>query len=390
MKLISYSAALLALSSTLSAGAASMVTGSQFAVSESGAATLTIPIQVPRGIGGMEPQLSLDYSSSAGNGLLGIGWTLTGPSAITRCPKNITADGVRGAVTFKTGDRFCLDGQRLEITNLSNTDAVYGTANSVYSTEKDSFSRITAIGQYGGQPNVPSSFKVETKSGLILEFGISANSQVLTTNIPSGLTAATINRWMLQRISDRHGSFVEFFYCGGEVSADGATCNATEGTAGWTGSKVLHYVRYTNRAGAVNGEFAVVLGYEARPDRNKRFYLGSIAQQTQRISRIETYRDFAGPALAQRGKLVKGYDVTYEPLVDSAGKSIRATNTSRVQQIQERDASGNRLPPIQLTMAPDAVFGQAVAQTAAAPSGTPRPPESCGGIIATRMRIQCP
>ena len=42
-------------------------TGHQFAVTEGGAATVSIPIQVPRGIGGLEPQLSLNYSSSAGN-----------------------------------------------------------------------------------------------------------------------------------------------------------------------------------------------------------------------------------------------------------------------------------------------------------------------------------
>jgi len=51
-------------------------TANSFAVTESGAATLSIPIQVPRGIGGMEPQLALNYSSQAGNGLLGLGWNL--------------------------------------------------------------------------------------------------------------------------------------------------------------------------------------------------------------------------------------------------------------------------------------------------------------------------
>ena len=56
----------------------------QFDVSPLGAATYTVPIQVPPGIAGIEPKLSMSYSSRAGNGLLGVGWTLDGLPAITR------------------------------------------------------------------------------------------------------------------------------------------------------------------------------------------------------------------------------------------------------------------------------------------------------------------
>lgn len=96
-----------------SASANGIYTAHHFAVANSGVATITVPIQVPRGIGGMEPQLALNYASDAGNGLLGQGWNLSGTSAITRCPRTELHDGVRGAVTFGANDRFCLDGQRL-------------------------------------------------------------------------------------------------------------------------------------------------------------------------------------------------------------------------------------------------------------------------------------
>jgi hypothetical protein len=389
-------ACLTAVFSGLSWGS-SAVTSSQFAVSESGAATLTIPIQVPRGIGGMEPQLALSYSSSAGNGLVGLGWTLSGPSAITRCPKSRVLDGVQGTVTFGVGDRYCLDGQRLVVVtvpNMSNVeatgnqDAFYSLAGNTYRTERDSFSRISAVGNHAGQSTVPNSFKVETKAGLILEFGLGANSQVLT-NFPAGVGTATINRWLLQRISDRHGSFVEFVYCRGEVSEDGATCTDPEANA-WNGTKLLHYIRYTNRSGLLDGTFAVVFGHEARPDRIQGFHAGSSSRQTQRISRISTYRDFTGPAAAARGKLVRSYTLTYEPLEDSTLKGIRATNTSRLIQVQERDGDGVALPPLQFTLAPDTVFGLPVSHRPNAQTGTPRAPEGCGGVIGNRIQMQCP
>lgn len=332
---------------------ASGYTAHQFAVSESGAATVTIPLQVPRGIGGMEPQLSLNYSSEAGNGLLGLGWNLAGPSAVTRCAKALTIDGERGYVDFTaTNDRFCLDGQRLI---LQTGD--YGAAGSTYVTERDSFSVITALGQHTSQVNVPASFRVETKSGLVLDFGLGQNSRTMTNMTQEAKNLGrvdTINRWMLQRISDLHGSFVEFVYCAGTVSADSSTCD----TAAWAGSAVLHYVRYTNRDGVVNGQFGVIVQYEARPDKVQVFHAGAATRQTQRIKSIETYADFSGPAAAARGSLVRRYAITYDPLTNGPnGPSLRATNVSRIVQVQEWDASGNSLPPVTFSLPPDKVLG---------------------------------
>jgi hypothetical protein len=45
-----------------------------------GSVTLSIPIKVPMGAAGHAPQLSLQYNSGAGNGPVGIGWSLNSPS----------------------------------------------------------------------------------------------------------------------------------------------------------------------------------------------------------------------------------------------------------------------------------------------------------------------
>src|SRR5262249_15281756 len=132
-------AAALWLMVTAETAAAQMALPGAFKVSPTGAATYSIPIAVPPGTAGMAPTLSLDYSSQAGNGLVGLGWSLAGLPAITRCPRTLRQDGIHGTVNNDTDDRFCLDGQRLVVFN----GGVYGGDGTEYRTEIDSYARIT-------------------------------------------------------------------------------------------------------------------------------------------------------------------------------------------------------------------------------------------------------
>lgn len=60
------------------------VTAGALSVDSSGAAIYDLPIFAPPGVGGVEPHLALKYSSNGANGLLGVGWSLSGLSMITR------------------------------------------------------------------------------------------------------------------------------------------------------------------------------------------------------------------------------------------------------------------------------------------------------------------
>ena len=88
----------------------------------------------------------------SGDGLAGVGWTLSaGQSSITRCPKTF-ASGFRERATdsrvqqtdgvqFTTADQLCLDGQKLEVVGGRN-----GFGGSEYRTESDAHAKIVAEG----------------------------------------------------------------------------------------------------------------------------------------------------------------------------------------------------------------------------------------------------
>src|SRR5580693_9071433 len=95
----------------------------QFAVSPTGGAQYTIPIWAPPGPRGMQPNISLVYDSQAGIGPLGIGWSMSGLGAITRCNLTVAQDTTPASVALVTGDGYCINGSRLRLTS-----GTYGTA----------------------------------------------------------------------------------------------------------------------------------------------------------------------------------------------------------------------------------------------------------------------
>ena len=116
----------------------------------------TLPIEVPAGRAGMTPSLSLSYSSTAGNGLVGVGWTLNGTmSVIAPCNKTIAADGVAAPDTA-----MCLDGERL--LEVGPND---------YRTASDGFARISE------EQSNQFAYKVELQDGRVRHYAYIAGSR---------------------------------------------------------------------------------------------------------------------------------------------------------------------------------------------------------------------
>lgn len=168
-------------------------------VSVLGAATYTVPIEMPEGLGAMRPSVFIYYNNQQRNGLLGWNWDLGGVSAITRTGATLYHDGFQSAVDY-TNDRFCLDGQRL----LKVSGNTYGGQNTVYHTEIDQMSKIVSYTESGIQG--PSYFKVWTADGKICYYGTSEDSKALKD------TLNHINVWLLKSIEDRYGNVIHYYY----------------------------------------------------------------------------------------------------------------------------------------------------------------------------------
>lgn len=167
-------------------------------VRDSGAFKYSIPIDVPPGIAGMTPELTVQYSSNSSNGLLGKGWAVSGFSTIHRCSKSIVQDGLVERVKFNSQDQYCLDGERLILIS-----GVHGEEGAEYRTEIDDHSRIYS---YDSSQEGAGWFKIITKQGEIYEYG---NTTLSKVDIEAG---GPVSRWLINKIEDTVGNYLNFIY----------------------------------------------------------------------------------------------------------------------------------------------------------------------------------
>ncbi len=98
-----------------------------------GTASYTIPIPVPSGRNGMEPQLNLSYNSQTSDGPVGIGWRLDAGLMITRgvhTTERSNGYDNKTTVAYDDTDQLVLNGKELKLISGShlNNGAVYMSA----------------------------------------------------------------------------------------------------------------------------------------------------------------------------------------------------------------------------------------------------------------------
>jgi RHS repeat-associated protein len=309
----------------------------RFNVTSDGAATYQVPLWVPAGRASIQPALSLNYNSRGGNGLLGMGFALSGLSQIVRCNKTVVQDGATAPVNFDSADALCLDGARLIETGS------LGGGDKTYTTEVERFSHIIArqADAYG-----PAWFEVQLKSGIILEYGREGSSRIegyrmhympdpnspSTSSLVVGDHASQWVRygWSLSRMRDRNGNYLAVDY---ELRTSGSS------GSGYGYEQLPVAIRYTGSttdASIVTPRRSVRFFYQPveRPDRNERFVSGFRLVSTRLLDNIVMKEDAAWGML-RRYRFVYGND--------------SVSGRSRLNRLLEDDASGYSKRPLIFT-----------------------------------------
>lgn len=169
--------------------------GGNINVSVLGGAVYSIPLDIPQGVNGMQPEIGIVYNSQGGNGLLGYGWNISGISTITRTGSTLFHDGKMTAANLSTDDQFMLDGQRLISVGSSGN-------NYEFKTENDEFSKIIIKKENGYY----SKCEVRLENGNIIKYGYTANSKLMASD------GNNVIKWMVSSVEDRSGNTVSYTY----------------------------------------------------------------------------------------------------------------------------------------------------------------------------------
>ncbi len=218
-------------------------------VTSGGSANYRFPIDVPAGPAGIQPNLALVYDSHSGNGLLGLGWKLSGLEVISRCsPSKPNSSYIR----FNEQDDFCYNGQRL--VKISETGTVF-SRRILYRTEIDNGQLIKAFGSEGA----PSHFIVYQKNGTVKEFGNTSDSKVEVAG-----DATKVKFWALNKKLP--------------VGTLGYSISYEENNT--SGEHYVSKIEY--------GAYRIDFNYEERPDRKAGFRAGYRYSKTKRLKSIRT------------------------------------------------------------------------------------------------------
>lgn len=174
----------------------------KFDVSSTGGAVYSVSIDAPKGLGKLQPNVSLTYNSQAGYGIVGYGTNISGISVITRGCKDIYHDGYAKGSEGLGGGAYFLDGKRLIKQN--NIEGIEGAA---YVLEGDPFTKVRFYGSYSGSSaNVK--IVVKTKDGLTCSYGSGSDSRLFYTQA----SRTRIQAWYIDKVEDVYGNTMTYSY----------------------------------------------------------------------------------------------------------------------------------------------------------------------------------
>ena len=235
---------------------------------------------------------------------MGLGFTLSGFSVITRTKAVKCIDGYNGAITFTDSDRLAIDGQR-----LIATQGDYWGSGSVYNTEIQSWMKVVA------GDSLLSGFTVHMRNGETWSYGTTPDSLIDPNN--------NVRVWALAAIEDLRGNRIEFKYSGDPLNT---------GTP--SGNYYPIQILYTiNKNRGISAQRMVTFAYQPRPDVVTTYVAGTPVTDRYLLEGISTH-----VVTQQRPSRVKAYSFQYD--------SSTVSGYSRLTSINIKGTDDNTILPI--------------------------------------------
>lgn len=266
----------------------------------SGALKQRIPIVVPPGRSGVQPDIHLQYSSqTTEDGIFGYGWGIDIPY-IERINKTGTNE---------------MYGQQYFYSSLSDELATTTTPNEYRAlVERGDFLRYTFS-------DTANTWTMYDKKGVRYIFGSSDTERLSDASNPS-----RVFRWMLREVRDTNGNFITYSY-----SKD-------------DGQLYPLSITYTN-TDTQNGIFSINFTKESRPDPYVKYTTGFRVGTAYRVSQVQTQVN---------GLWARKYTLAY----GSGANGVRSMLTSIVESSENDQSVVNTKPPITFEYSNDPVTFQ--------------------------------
>ncbi|MBF0280196.1 MAG: hypothetical protein HQM13_20520, partial [SAR324 cluster bacterium] len=270
-----------------------------------GTFSYSLPIQIVPGTNGAAPNLSLTYNSASKNGVLGMGWSLTGLPSITRIADSSNSINYSGNDTY-TGP----DGVLVDISDGQKSE---------YHSQQESWGKYVPEGICG---EGPCSWTLYRPDGSRLFFGRSTGDNGSRIIAPNKNGAVRV--WALDQFEDAFGNYYTVNYVHGD-----------------SGDFYPESIVYTLGNGLGTGEGSkyrkISFVTESRDDQTPRQEHGVSIVMKKRLKRI---------TIQSLGKSVRDYEIGY--------KYSSSTQRSLLISLQEKNGTES-FPPYKFAWADDRI-----------------------------------
>ncbi|MDX8126804.1 SpvB/TcaC N-terminal domain-containing protein [Methylomonas sp. OY6] len=283
-----------------------------------GTGNFSVPIALPAGRNGFQPNLSLVYSTGNGNSPFGLGWSLSIPGVIRK-----TSDGLPRY--DDSLDTFLLSGAE----DLVPVDLQANLTHYRPRTE-GLFARIAH--HRDASQNY---WKVESKDGLTSVYGTSASAGRDPAVLADPDNAGRVFAWKLSRTVDVFGNRIDYLY---ERDAQ-----QTDGPHRWD-QLYLSEIRYADYGDPANPQFLVRVNfvYEDRPDPFSEYRAGFEMRTIRRCRQIRIYTQ------ADQERLTRTYHLNYLDQQPHAVLPLNQASLLHQVRVEGHDGTASEfLPPLQ-------------------------------------------